>query len=162
MIKKDSVQSKNTSEIGGFRLHEMAETCGKDLLIQWGFKFSPFKENKKIRKNWEGRKDYPDLIVEYKGKKAFINWIGKRRQSWQIEKQPVSIYEKWKEKLGYPLLICFAVFDRANYFKDIRFAVLGAHKYILCQKKALGSNGVIEFENELPEFTKADVLKYLI
>ena len=162
MNKNDFIQGKNSPGVSSLKLHDLAETSGKDLLIQWGFKFSPFKENKQLRKFWEGKEDCPDLIIEYKGKKAFINWKGKRHQAWQINKHPVASYEKWKEKLNFPMLICFAVFDRADFFKDFRFAVPGIHKYTLCQRKTQDSNDVIEFENDLPEFTKVNVLKYLL
>ena len=144
------------------KLNGMAETCGKNLLIQWGFKFSPFEDNKQFRKFWDGKENIPDLVVEYNCKKAFINWKGKRRRAWQVSKYPIDEYEKWKDKLKFPFLICFAVFDRSDDFQDFRFAVPGVHKFIFSKGKSQYSNEVIEFEDDLPEFTKADVIKHLL
>ncbi len=162
MSETISNSAKTSSALyNNIKLHDLAETCGKDLLIQWGFKFSPFSENKNYRKFWEGKKERPDIVVEYKDKKAFINWNGKRRPVWLIDKHAVSSYEKWKDKLHYPLLVCFAIFDRNDYFQDIRFAVAGVHNYLPCKRKMRDANEVVEFESDLPEFTKADVLNYL-
>ncbi len=143
------------------KLHSLTESNGKNLLIQWGFKFTAFADSKEYRKLWEDKTYQPDLILEYKGKKAIINWLGKRHASWRIIKNEISCYEKLQEVLGCPLLICFAVFDRNNYFQYFRFAVAGVHKYVPINMRASDPVEIIEFEKELPEFTKPNILKYL-
>jgi len=155
--------SKSSFEArGNNKLHDLAETCGKNLLIQWGFKFEPIGENKQYKKIWDERDDRPDGIIEYKGKKAFVYWKGRRHPVWLVNKQAVSACEKGKEDLQFPVIICFAVFDRHYYFLDFRFAVLGVHLFTESEKKDLEYDKVVEFVIDLPEFKKADILRYLL
>ena len=162
MKELDFKPKKSTDEFRkNYRLHDLTDTCGKNLLIQWGFNFKEFGRDKRFEKVWEGGGDQPDLIIDYKGKKAFVDWKGKRRPTWHANLRAVLAYETWKEKLGLPLLICFAVFDNGESLTDFRFACLGEHNYSKSKGKAWDKNTVVEFDPNLPEFKKANVLKFI-
>jgi hypothetical protein len=57
-----------------YRLHDIAESCGKSLLIQWGIKFDLFGKDRRYEKVWEKEKTSRPFI-SYKGKKRYL--IGK-------------------------------------------------------------------------------------
>ncbi|MCL5031189.1 MAG: hypothetical protein M1480_19470 [Bacteroidetes bacterium] len=145
-----------------YKLHDLAETYGKNLLIQWGFGFTEFGKDNRHQKVWEDGEDQPDLIIEYNGKKALVDWKGKHHPIWLSNKRAILSYESWKSKLNLPVLICFALFNNHEAFLDFKFACLGVHSYTSSNQKEWDKNTTVEFEKDLPEFTKANVLKYLI
>ena len=162
MKQLDFSPEKSTGEFRkNYKLHDLAELYGKNLLIQWGFTFEEFGKDKRFEKVWEGGQDKPDLIIEYKGKKALLDWKGKHKAAWLTNKRAASSYEKWQEKFNIPAFICFAVFTSHNSLSDFRFACLGFHNYIFSTGKEWDKNDTIEFNSGLPEFTKANILKHL-
>lgn len=154
--------SNVTSKPKNNRLQDLTDTSGKNLLVQWGIKFEALGANKQYRKIWESAIERPSLIIEYKGKKAFLYWVGKRQPIWNINMRIISIYNKFKESIDIPVFICFAVFDRHDCFSDFRFSVLGVHQYITSSRKEPDQSETIEFVEDLPKFKKADIIKYLL
>jgi hypothetical protein len=144
-----------------YKLHDLAETHGKNLLIQWGMEFEEFGKDKRHEKVWESGKDKPDLIIYYKGKKALLEWKGKRNSKWIINERAAKAYGEWGKRLTLTTFICFAVFDEEYNLKSFRFAVLGFHPYKNCTKREWDKNKTVEFAGELPCFTKANFLKFL-
>jgi hypothetical protein len=145
-----------------YKLHDLAEVCGKNLLIQWGFRFGDFGKDKRYEKVWESGKDKPDLVIEYKNKRALLDWKGKHKPVWLINKRAVNSYKAWHEKLNLPVLVCFAVFDENKELVQFRFAFLGKHNYSLSEGKEWDKNSTVEFQKDLPEFTKGNMIKYLL
>lgn len=144
-----------------YKLHDLAEEMGKNLLTQWGIHFQNFGQDKRYEKVWEKGKDKPDVIISYMGKKALIDWKGKRKPVWLVNKRAVDSYTEWSKKFNMPMIICFFVFDSMGELKNRTFAFFGRHKYIESEKKQWDKNITIEFEKGLPEFTKANFLMYL-
>ena len=144
-----------------YKLHDLAEAYGKNLLIQWGFNFDEFGKDNRYEKVWEKGDDKPDLMIEYKNKKAFLDWKGKHKPVWMVNKRAVVSYERWKTKYNLPVFICFVVFDVHNLIIEIRFACLGRHGYLISEKKEWDKNDTIEFKTDLPVFSKTNILKYL-
>ena len=153
---------KSTKEFrNNYKLHDLAETYGNNLLIQWGFNFDEFGKDNRYEKVWEKGEDKPDLLIEYKNHRALLDWKGKHKPLWIVNKRAVSSYEKWKLKMQLPVFICFAVFDVHNMVLDFHFACLGNHGYIVSVKKEWDKNDTIEFKTDLPVFSKSNILKYL-
>ncbi len=151
---------KSTEEFRkNYKLHDLAEMYGKNLLIQWGVRFNEFGGDERYKKVWEGGGDKPDLVIEYKGKKALLDWKGKHKPVWIVNKRAVGSYEAWKEKLKIPTIICFAVFDKNNILTDFRFAKIGLHLYSPSKQKEWDKNETVEFNTPLPEFTKPNILQ---
>lgn len=144
-----------------YRLHDLAEEVGKSLLTQWGIDFQNFGQDKRYEKVWEKGKDKPDVLITYMGKKALIDWKGKQKSAWLVNKRAVDSYIEWSKKLNIPMIICFFVFDGTGELKKRAFAFFGKHNYIESKKKQWDKNITVEFEGELPEFTKSNLLKYL-
>jgi len=153
---------KSTAEFRkNYKLHDLAEIYGKNLLIQWGFNYYEFGKDNRYEKVWEKGEDKPDLVIEYKNKKAFLDWKGKHKPVWMVNRRAVASYERWKTKFKLPALICFAVFDKHNMIYDLHFACLGSHEYVISDKKEWDKNDTIEFKMDLPVFSKSNILKYL-
>lgn len=153
---------KSTSDFRkNYKLHDAAEIFGKNLLIQWGVRFEEFGRDKRFEKVWEKGKDKPDLIINYKGKKAFLDWKGKHKPVWLVNKRAVESYERWSQLMSIPVLVCFTVFDEERNLTEIKFACIGRHSYTASEKKEWDMNETIEFEPALPEFSKAALLSFL-
>lgn len=153
---------KSTKEFRkNYKLHDLAETHGKNLLIQWGFHFDEFGKDNRYEKVWEKGEDKPDLLIGYKNKSALLDWKGKHKSLWIVNKRAVSAYEKWKKEFDLPVFICFAVFDEHDMIFEIRFACLGSHGYAISAKKEWDKNDTVEFKTDLPVFSKTNILKYL-
>jgi hypothetical protein len=153
-VKSDKAFKKN------YKLHDMAEANGKNLLVQWGFNFSNFGEDRRNEKVWERGEDKPDIIIEYNGKRALVDWKGKRKPKWLINERAAKSYENWREKLNMPMMIVFFVFDENNEIRERRFAVLGKNKYELSKGRQWDANKTVEFENDLPVFTAPEIIKF--
>ncbi len=153
---------KSTGEFRkNYKLHDFAEVAGKNLLIQWGIKFIDFGMDKRYEKVWEKGEDKPDLFIEYKNKKALLDWKGKHKPVWLVNKRAVDSYNLWHKKLNVPIFICFAVFDDLNNLADFRFAVTNVHKYEISENKEWDKNITVKFEKDLPQFSKVNILKFL-
>ncbi|MFA3783514.1 hypothetical protein ABRY23_10670 [Melioribacteraceae bacterium 4301-Me] len=137
-----------------YRLHDLAEEVGLNLLVQWGFEFSEFGKDKRYEKLWEKGEDKPDMIVSYNGKSVLLDWKGKQSRKWQINERAVKSYENWKKKLKMEMIICFFVFDQNKVLMDRKFAVLGVNNYTKVAKMQWDKNKTVEFENNLLEFNR--------
>lgn len=144
-----------------YKLHDKAETYLKNLFVQWGIKFSAFGEDNRNEKVWEEGIDKPDLLIEYKGKQALLELKSKHDPVWLINKRAIEAYEKWKEELKLPLFIVFFVFSQREALLDIKIADVDIHNYDESEKKEWDKNLTVEFDGELPAFTKVNLLKYL-
>lgn len=144
-----------------YKLHDIAESAGKNLLVQWGIDFKDFGEDKRYEKLWEKGEDKPDLIINYKGRQALLDWKGKRTKLFLVNSRAVKSYERWREKLNTPVVIAFFLFDEQNHLSDRRFAFLPVHKFVDSNKEQWDKNRTVEFEKELPKFTKENLVNYL-
>lgn len=145
-----------------YKLHDLAEEFGKNLLIQWGFSFEIFGKDRRYEKVWEGGKDKPDLIISYKGKNALLDWKGKHSTKWIMNERAYNSYLTWKTKMKMPVFISFFLLDEKNNILENRFAIVGVHSTKPSNSKEWDKNKTVEFEDSLPLFTKAEVLKYLL
>lgn len=144
-----------------YKLHDLAETTGKNLLTQWGFDFVQFGEDRRFEKLWEGGKDKPDVVIKFKGKLCLLDWKGKHKSGWIVNTRAVNSYLMWNQKLNLPVVIVFFVFNEDNTLKDRRFAFLPVHKYVESEKKQWDKNSTVIFRDDLSEFTKDNLVKYL-
>lgn len=163
MKELDFKPHKSTKEFrNNYKLHDITEECGKNLLIQWGIKFNLFGKDRRYEKVWEKGKDKPDLIISYQGKDALLDWKGKHTSKWIMNERAYQSYLDWKTKMNMPAFIAFFLLDEKDNLKDNRLAVLGTHIPHKAKEKAWDGNGTVEFDNDLPGFTKAELLKYLL
>ena len=144
-----------------YKLHDLAEYNGKNLLTQWGIKFREFGQDKRYEALWEKGKDKPDLLISVNNKKVFLDWKGKNGRTWLVNKRAVEAYKMWMSKYSLPVIIVFFVFNNEKEITEKRFAVLGKHKYADSIKKQWDKNLTVEFSEELPEFSKANLVKFL-
>jgi hypothetical protein len=145
-----------------YRLHDLAEQFGKNLLIQWGFKFEIFGKDKRYERVWEKGKDKPDLIISYKGKEALLDWKGKHSPRWIMNERAYQSYLAWKNKMNMPVFISFFLLDEKENLLDTRVAIIGTHTPTQSKSKEWDKNKTVEFDVSLPAFTKAEILKYLL
>jgi len=163
MKELDFHPAKSKDEFrSNYKLHDLSEQAGKNLLVQWGIDFKTFGEDKRFERLWEKGEDKPDIILTIKGKTALLDWKGKRSKAFLVNERAIKSYERWQFNLHMPVIIAFLIFDVQNKLIDRRFAVLGKHKYVVSQKKQWDKNTTIEFLEELPVLNKANILSYLI
>jgi len=163
MKELDFKPHKSTEEFrANYKLHDMAEVCGKNLLIQWGIKFDLFGKDRRYEKVWENGKDQPDLIISYKGKEALLDWKGKHTSKWIMNERAYQSYLAWKNKMNMPVFVIFFKFDEKENLIENRLAVVGLHKANRSSEKEWDKNKTVEFENDLPAFTKSEILKHLL
>ena len=110
---------------------------------------------------WEKGEDKPDLVLEYKGKNAFLDWKGKHKPAWLVNKRAALSYEKWRRKYNVSVFVAFAVIDDNGELTDFRIASLVHHKYTDSEKKEWDKNLTVRFLEDLPQFTKPSLLKFL-
>ena len=163
MKELDFQPHKSTEEFRkNYRLHDIAELCGKSLLIQWGIKFDLFGKDRRYEKVWEKGKDKPDLIISYKGKEALLDWKGKHTSKWIMNERAYQSYLAWKNKVNMPVFVVFFLFDEKENIADYRVAVIGVHAPKESKEKEWDKNKTVEFDNLLPAFTKSEIIKYLL
>lgn len=163
MKELDFKPHKSTKEFrNNYKLHDITEECGKNLLIQWGIKFNLFGKDRRYEKVWEKGKDKPDLIISYQGKDALLDWKGKHTSKWIMNERAYQSYLDWKNKMKMPAFIAFFLFDEKENLMETRLAVVGAHKPKTSSIKEWDKNKVVEFDNTLPAFTKSEILKHLL
>ncbi|MCB0732542.1 MAG: hypothetical protein KDC88_16080, partial [Ignavibacteriae bacterium] len=75
-----------------YKLHDLAEYHGKNLLTQWGIDFEDFGKDKRYEKVWEKGEDKPDIIAELNGKKFLIDWKGKTKEVFWVNKRAIDSY----------------------------------------------------------------------
>jgi len=153
---------KTTSQFRkNYKLHDLAEYNGKNLLTQWGVKFEDFGDDKRYERVWEKGNDKPDAVISYRGKKCLIDWKGKHKAEWIANKRAVESYLNWKTKFNVPVFICFAIFDITNNITDIRFASIGVHHHKESKKRQWDKNEIVRFEKDIPAFTKLNLLTFM-
>ncbi|NOX19035.1 MAG: hypothetical protein GXO87_12245, partial [Chlorobi bacterium] len=119
-------------------------------------------EDNRYKKVWEKGEDKPDIILTYKGKSVFLDWKGKHKPLWILNKRAVTAYEKWSEIYSMSAIIVFFVFDKAGNLTGKKFAFIGKHSYVDSAKRQWDKNETVQFTNELPDFTKAELISYLL
>jgi hypothetical protein len=144
-----------------YKLHDLAEYQGKNLLSQWGIDFKEFGKDRRYEKVWEKGKDKPDIIANYLGVEFLIDWKGKRKSGWWVNKRAIDSYKEWSKKLNLKMIICYFVFNEKNILQERRFALVEYHKYQELTNKAWDKNDVVAFEQNLPKFTKLNLIRLL-
>jgi len=144
-----------------YRLHDLAEKAGKNLLLQWGVEFKTFGEDKRFEKLWEKGEDKPDIIIEHNGIKALLDWKGKHTKSFLVNTRAIKSYEQWQKKFKAPVIIAFLLFDEQNNLTDRRFALLPEHAYAETEKAQWDKNKTVKFKDDLPKFTKENIINLL-
>ncbi len=163
MKNLDFNPSKSTESFrNNYKLHDIAEFNGKNLLLQWGFKCTDFGEDNRYKKVWEKGEDKPDVIISYKDKSALLDWKGKRGAKWLVNERAIKSYQKWSEEFGLPIIIAFFVINDEQKIVKRNFAVLKLHSHAISKGKQWDKNTTIEFQKDIPEFTKANLLKILL
>lgn len=145
-----------------YKLHDLAESDGKNLLVQWGIEFNEFGKDRRYEKVWEKGKDKPDLIISYKGKEALLDWKGKHSPKWLMNERAYNAYLEWRTKMKVPVIVAFFLFDEKDNLSDKRFVSIGIQKPVLSKAREWDKNKTVEFNDFLPSFTKSEVLKYLV
>lgn len=141
-----------------YELHDLAEKHGKNLLVQWGIIFQEFGQDLRYKKLWEKGEDKPDLILTIHNKKILLDWKGKHSSKWILNKRAFESYKKWSNELSLNVIIAFFVFDKTNNLIERKFAVIEKHSCIESSQKQWDKNRTVEFSEELPDFTKANLL----
>lgn len=144
-----------------YKLHDLAEEAGKNLLVQWGINFTEFGKDKRYEKVWESGNDKPDLIIEMGTKDVFLDWKAKSKPKWLMNKRAADAYCKWSKSKNRQVVIVFLVFDELKILIERRFALLNFHKYIESPSEQWDKNKTIEFVDELPVFNKANLYNLL-
>lgn len=163
MEELDFNPSKSTQKFRkNYKLHDLAEQTGKNLLTLWGINFKDFGDDRRFEKVWEKGADKPDAIITHRGKSMLVDWKGKRKSRWIVNKRAAKAYEGWSKKLNIKVAICFFVFDCELKIIDRRFAIIGRHSYIESPYKQWDKNVTVEFKNELPKLTKQEFVKELL
>lgn len=162
MKELDFRPAKSKEEFrNNYKLHDLAERIGKNLLVQWGIEFKEFGEDKRYEKLWEKGEDKPDVIIKYKNDFALLDWKGKSTKTFIVNERAANAYLKWQKKLEVPVIIVFLVFDEDRNLIDRRVAFLEAHKFNSSRLEQWDKNRTVEFDEELPKFTKENLIKHL-
>lgn len=162
MKKLDFNPSKSTKDFRkNYKLHDIAEYNGRNLLVQWGFSCTEFGEDNRFKKVWEKGEDKPDAIISYNDKTALLDWKGKHGSTWLVNERALNSYQKWSTELKLPLIIAFFVIDMEEKIQLRKFAVLNIHANKVSKKTQWDKNKTIEFEKDLPDFTKANLIQFL-
>ena len=156
-----SPSKSKKSFYANYKLHDLAEKHGKNLLIQWGIAYKEFGQDLRNTRVWEKGKDKPDIIINYKNKSALLDWKGKHDSIWKINKRAYDSYITWSKKLKIPIIVVFAVYDKEDNLNKIRFSVLNFHVFDESKKKAWDKNVTVVFKKDLPAFTKSNLIKAL-
>jgi len=144
-----------------YKLHDLAEYHGKNLFSQWGIDFKDYGKDRRYERVWEKGEDKPDIIAEYNDIQFLIDWKGKAKDAFWVNKRAIDSYNNWSDKLKLKIIIAFFVFDKQNHLKDRRFAILSKHKYETVDNKAWDKNVVVKFGSDLPIFNKFNFKKEL-
>jgi hypothetical protein len=144
-----------------YKLHDLAEYHGKNLLTQWGIEFIDFGNDRRYEKVWEKGKDKPDVIVEVNEQKFLVDWKGKSKEAFWVNKRAIDSYINWSKKLNMQMFVCFFLFDKNHHLKDRRFVLLSKHKFEVVNNKAWDKNEVVKFDDDLPKFTKANLTELI-
>ena len=106
MKKLDFNPSKSTDDFRkNYKLHDIAEYNGKNLLTQWGFKCTEFGEDNRYKKVWEKGEDKPDTIISYNDRSALLDWKGKHGSTWLVNERAISPCVK-RNMIHYTHALC--------------------------------------------------------
>ena len=153
---------KSTEEFRkNYRLHDLAEYHGKNLFMQWGIDFTDYGKDKRFERVWEKGADKPDIVAEYESIKFLVDWKGKSKRDFWVNKRALDSYNNWSSKLKLEVIICFFIFNKKNQLLDRRFALLSKHNSNLVEKDAWDKNKIISFGKDLPEFNKFNLTNLL-
>lgn len=163
MKKLDFKPAKSKDDFRkNYKLHDLAEYHGKNLFFQWGIEFEEFGKDRRYERVWEKGKDKPDIIAKFDEKNFLVDWKGKSKEGFWVNKRAVESYENWSRELKLPIFICFFVFNKNRNLIDRKFALVGKHNYLKVEVKAWDKNEVVKFENDIPVFNKVNLLKFLV
>jgi len=164
MKKLDFQPAKSKDDFRkNYKLHDLAEYHGKNLFFQCGVEFHDFGKDRRFEKVWEKGKDKPDIIAEYNDKKFLVDWKGKTKNEFWVNKRAIEAYKNWSNELNLPIFICFLVFNNNDRgLKERKFAIIGHHSYSTVNSKAWDKNEVVEFDQNLPKLTKANLIELLM
>lgn len=143
-----------------YKLHDLAETTGKNLLVQWGIDFNDFGEDQRYKRLWEKGKDKPDIVFKLNNKPFLLDWKSKHKSMWILNKRAYDAYKNWGDELSLKVLIAFFVFDGNNSLVERKFAIIGEHQCKVSKDKQWDKNTTVEFIGPLPGFTKANLIKF--
>ena len=141
-----------------YKLHDLAEYHGKNLFAQWGIEFNEFGKDRRYEKVWEKGEDKPDIIADYNNTKFLVDWKGKKKTSYWVNKRAINSYKNWGEKLSCKVLVCFFVFNDDNSIKERKFAIIGENYFKELPNKAWDKNDVVAFEESIPSFTRNNLI----
>jgi len=159
MKNLDFNPSKSTEDFRkNYKLHDIAEFSGKNLLTQWGFTCTEFGEDNRYKKVWEKGEDKPDSIISYKDKSALLDWKGKHGSTWLINERAFKSYQKWSIEFSLPVVIAFFVIGQNDEIISRNFAVLGIHSHSVSANKQWDKNSTVQFQKDIPIFSKANLL----
>ena len=144
-----------------YKLHDLAEEHGKNLLTQWGVKFRMFGEDKRFERVWEKGLDKPDMIISINDKDFFLDWKSKHKPKWLLNKRAFDSYLNWSKKFSIDVIIVFFLFNKENELIDRKFAVIGIHNTVDSVGKEWDRNRTVEFSDDLPSFTKVELINHL-
>jgi len=144
-----------------YKLHDLAEYHGKNLFFQWGIDFKDYGKDRRFEKVWEKGEDKPDIVAKFRNTQFLIDWKGKAKETYWVNKRAIDSYNNWSKKLKLDVIICFFIFDKNHHLTERKFALLSKHKYIIEENAAWDKNKVVKFTSELPKFTKLNLLSFL-
>lgn len=162
MKKLDFSPQKSTEDFRkNYKLHDLAEYHGKNLLSQWGVDFIDYGKDRRYERVWEKGEDKPDIIAQYSNMQFLIDWKGKNKETFWVNKRAIDSYNIWSKKLNLPVVIIFFVFGKDHELKDRRFAIINIHKFKAVEKKAWDKNSIVKFDLDIPKLTKANLITLL-
>lgn len=162
MQKLDFKPTKSKEDFRkNYKLHDLAEYHGKNLFSQWGIDFKDYGKDRRYERVWEKGEDKPDIVAEYNNIQFLIDWKGKNKNTFWVNKRAIDSYNNWSKKLNLPIVIAFFVFDRQNHLSDRRFAIISKHQYSISDNKAWDKNKVVKFEIDLPKFSRHNLISLL-
>ncbi len=162
-MKQLDFNPKKTTQAfrNNYKLHDLAESHGKNLLVQFGFDFKSFGEDRRYEKVWEKGEDKPDTLIDYNGKTLLLDWKGKHKSKWIVNERAILSYKKWSAELNLPIMIAFFVFSADNTkLIDRRFAVINLHQYRLQTKREWDKNKTVRFSDDIPKFNGANIMRF--
>jgi hypothetical protein len=71
-------------------------------------------------------------------------------------------YLAWKNKMNMPVFIAFFLLDEKGGLLETRVATIGAYTPTQSKSKEWDKNKTVEFDESLPAFSKAEILKYML
>lgn len=163
MIPLDFLPEKSQEAFKeNYKLHDLAENIGQNLLIQWGFSFEAFGQDNRTQKLWENGEDKPDIILQYNKKSALLDWKSKKSSKYLVNERAILSYERFIKEYNIPVIIAFFVFDESSKLIERRFALIPLHRYFTIPDLQWDKNKAIMFDCELPIFNKQNLITYLL